>query len=88
MMNELTRQAVLCCSCSKPIEQPDMEYAIDPAAHPGVLAPIHPSCYASATAVEPDLPWTDPISGEVDFDEMAGDLGVYDGTDDWDDLEE
>ena len=29
----------------------------------------------------PCAPWTDPISGEVDFEEMANDLGFDDGCD-------
>lgn len=71
-----------CTSCHSPIEAADMEYANDTAAHPGVLAPIHPSCYASMVTEAPDLPWTDPISGEVDYEEMAEDLGVDSGIDD------
>lgn len=36
---------------------------------------------------DPDGPWTDPISGEVDYEAMEEDLGVNTGIDD-DDFEE
>lgn len=46
--------------------------------------------YQVESTLDPDLPWTDQISGEVDYEVMAEDLGVSDGTDgegydeDWD----
>lgn len=79
---------VNCTSCSMAIDPADLEYANDPAAHPGVLGPVHPSCYAKMTDSDVDLPWTDPISGEVDYEAMQEDLGVGpadDGDDEFDD---
>jgi hypothetical protein len=67
----------LCVSCTLPIEdEEEQKWAEDPANHPGVLGPLHQKCYDKACAEKPDLPWTDPISGEVDFEAMEEDLGV------------
>ncbi len=77
----------LCYGCKKLLEGEELEFAEEPAAHPGLLGPYCPKCYHDAVEEAPDLPWTDPISGEVDFDEMASDLGV-DSPRDWEEEED
>lgn len=53
------------------------------ACHPGFLGTICDNCYGVLVEEEPDLPWTDPISGRVDYEAMEGDLGVVTGVEDW-----
>jgi len=77
-----------CTVCDTPIEQEQKEFAEDQSAHHGVLGLIHLECYDYFSDVQPDLPWTDPISGEVDFEGMANDLGVNDGSQQDDELGE
>lgn len=82
----MTGDNTVCVACTKLIEQADAEYANDNNAHPGVLGPIHPGCYNSLVATEPELPWTDAISGEVDYEAMEEDLGIdYGSVDDMED---
>ena len=69
-----------CVVCEKAIEKKDRNYAENQENHIGILGLVHPSCYNITVDAEPDLPWTDPISGEVDFESMTEDLGVDDGT--------
>ncbi len=70
-----------CTVCKTRIEEEQKEFAEDQSAHPGILGLIHKECWDYITDVQPDLPWTDPISGEVDFEGMANDLGVDSGED-------
>lgn len=91
MSNEASRGLTLklaCCICKKPIPEENREYAELPENHPGILGPVHPECYDRACEESPDLPWEDPISGEVDYDEMAEDLGVDEGEDEGSEWEE
>jgi hypothetical protein len=79
----------LCYGCNKLLEGEDLAFAEEPGAHPGLLGQYCPACYRQAVEEAPDLPWTDPISGEVDYDEMASDLGFeserdWEDEDDWD----
>jgi len=60
----------------------DKEFSRDPGAHPGILGDIHPKCYDKACEERPELPWEDPISGEIDFQDMAAALGIWPGTED------
>lgn len=53
------------------------------ATHPGFLGTICDNCYKVMLDEEPELPWTDPISGRVDYEEMEADLGIDSGRDDW-----
>jgi hypothetical protein len=69
--------------CETSIEDSQKEFAEDQSAHPGILGLIHTECYTYVADVVPDLPWTDPISGEVDFEGMEEDLGVSDGSEDF-----
>ncbi len=69
-----------CSFCKRKLEGEDQEFAEDPGHHPGILSPICPGCYKKACDEQPDIPWTDPISGQVDYREMAEDLGVDDGS--------
>lgn len=64
-----------CCICHLDVVGKELAWAKNQANHPGVLGILHEKCYDAACKDEPDLPWTDPISGETDFDEMAEDLG-------------
>ena len=68
-----------CVVCEKVIEEKDRDYAENQENHIGILGVVHPSCYGATIEMEPDLPWTDPISGEVDYEGMAEDLGVASG---------
>ena len=73
-----------CVVCKKEIEKKDRDYAENQENHIGILGLVDPSCYGKANEEEPDLPWTDPISGEVDYEDMAEDLGVSFGDEeDW-----
>ena len=60
-----------CVICEKAIMPEDRFFANEPGAHPGILGPVHAECYDKAVEVQPDLPWTDPISGQVDYREMG-----------------
>jgi len=78
---------ILCVLCDKEIEnEEEQEWAFDNANHLGVLGPCHKKCYDKACDEEPDLPWQDPISGEVDYEAMKEDLGVIDGTEEEEEL--
>jgi len=73
-----------CVLCNTPIkDEEDLEFAVDQENHPGVLGPCHKKCYDKVCEEEPDAPWKDPISGEVDYEAMAEDLGVDTG-EEWD----
>jgi len=73
-----------CVLCDLPIEdEKEQQWASDNANHPGVLGPCHESCYRKSCEQQPDLPWTDPISGEVDYEAMAEDLDVDTGEEEW-----
>ena len=65
-----------CCVCHLDVVDKDLEWAREQANHPGVLGVLHEKCYDNCCKEEPDLPWTDPISAEVNYTEMAEDLGV------------
>jgi len=68
---------VNCVICNSPIKgERERKWAVDDGNHPGVLGPCHKKCYDNAVVNDPELPWTDPISGEVDYEQMAQDLGV------------
>lgn len=67
-----------CGVCGKRIPEKEREFAELWEAHPGILGPIHPACYERAVEERPDLPWTDPISGQVDYREMSEALGFSD----------
>jgi hypothetical protein len=69
---------VICVICEKEITDLDLYFAESWEAHPGILGPIHPQCYEKAVDERPDLPWTDPISGQVDYREMGDALGISD----------
>ena len=56
----------LCYGCNKFLEGEEKEFAEEWGAHPGILGLICPDCYHKACDEYPELPWTDPISGEVD----------------------
>jgi hypothetical protein len=71
-------RVVVCLICDKEIPEKELRFAEDPGYHPGILGPIHPACYYQAVEEMPDLPWTDPISGEVDYDEMSESIGLSD----------
>jgi len=74
-----------CGLCNLPIEsEEEQKWASDNENHPGVLGPCHESCYGKLCEGQPDLPWTDPISGEVDYEAMAEDLDVDTGEEEWD----
>lgn len=70
-----------CVRCTQDIPQDEREFAMDDRNHPGVLGPCHKRCYDAVVQVDPALPWTDPVSGEVDYEEMQEDLGVSSGED-------
>lgn len=72
-----------CVICGKLIPEKDRDYTNEPGAHPGILGPVHPICYDKAVDEAPDLPWTDPISGQVDHREMAEALGIDDPEEDF-----
>ncbi len=65
-----------CVRCNQAVLQEDKEFADNPETHPGVLGPVHKRCYNAQAESDPALPWTDPISGEIDFKGMEEDLGV------------
>jgi len=67
---------VSCVVCQQPVGPEDKEFSEDQERHPGILGEVHKSCYGKEVDARPDLPWTDPISGEVDFETMSDDLGV------------
>ena len=75
-----------CQICQREIADKDKEFSEDTYAHPGVLGNIDKACYSRLQNVDeggdPALPWTDPISGEVDYEGMAQDLAVDDGSQD------
>lgn len=77
-----------CCVCGLPIEGEDeRKFAEDQAQHPGILGYVHPKCYKIACKEDSNLPWTDPISGEIDFQAMGEVLGISPATEDevWED---
>lgn len=66
-----------CCICREAVEtEEDKEFSRDPGNHPGILGDIHPKCYDKACEERPELPWEDPISGAVAYEQMEEDLGV------------
>ena len=67
-----------CLHCGKLILEKDQDIANEPGAHPGILGPIHERCYLKAVEAVPDLPWTDSISGQVDYRAMGEALGFSD----------
>ncbi len=81
-----------CQICQREIGDKDKEFSEDDYAHPGVLGNIDKACYSRLQNVDeggdPALPWTDPISGEVDFEGMEQDLGVSTGAEDFENGEE
>lgn len=72
-----------CTTCGKSLTTSEREFAENQEEHPGILGVICQSCYQKACETCPELPWTDPISGAVDWDAMKGDLGISDGTEEW-----
>jgi hypothetical protein len=71
----------MCDICHKPIKtKKEEEWAAEQGNHPGYLGRPHRKCYLKMCDKEPELPWTDPISGETDWEAMKDDLGVTDGT--------
>jgi len=69
-----------CCGCQRPLKtKEDREFAENHETHPGVLGTICPECYDNQCLEHPDTPWKDPISGEIDYEAMAEDLGVATG---------
>ena len=72
-----------CVRCGKLILGKDQDIANEPGAHPGILGPIHEVCYNEAVEAVPDLPWTDPISGQVDYWAMGEALGLSDPEEDF-----
>jgi len=74
-----------CVICNLQItDEEEQQWASDGENHPGILGPCHINCYGNAVTNHPDLPWTDPISGEVDYEAMAEDLDVDTGEEEWD----
>lgn len=73
-----------CQGCGKELTNEEKEWGV----HPGILGPCCHECYHKAVEERPELPWTDPISGQVDYEEMAEALGIDDGTGDYDDFYE
>ena len=71
-----------CVICKKEIPEEERDFAQYPEYHPGILGPIHYACYEKAVDEIPDLPWTDPISGQVDYREMGAALGFNDPEED------
>lgn len=69
---------LVCVICERWIPEKYRGFAEEWGAHPGILGPIHPECYEKAVEETPDLPWTDPISGQVDYREMGEALGISD----------
>ena len=67
-----------CEICKKEIPEEERDFAQYPEYHPGILGPIHLVCYEKAVEEIPDLPWTDPISGQVDYREMGEAIGLDD----------
>ena len=80
------RQLSKCQICEKEIPEEQREFAENQEAHPGILGIIDPECYAKVDQEDPALPWTDPISGELDFEEMEQDLSVSTGDEDEEDF--
>ena len=75
----MSKQEEACILCGTSIEESQKEFAEDQTSHPGVLGLVHTECYSYMDDIDPSLPWTDPISGEVDFESMQEDLGASDG---------
>lgn len=73
-----------CVICKKVIPEDELDFARYPEYHPGILGPLHVACYEKAVEEVPDLPWTDPISGQVDYREMGEALGFTDPEDEMD----
>ena len=71
-------ERLACVLCEKAIPEKDRYFANEPGAHPGLLGPVHPECYDEAVEERPELPWTDPISGLVDYREMSEAIGISD----------
>lgn len=71
-----------CTICNEPIQDKDRAFSTDQELHPGVLGHVHQFCYSAQVDQEPALPWTDPLSGEIDFKEMGQDLGADAGDED------
>lgn len=71
-----------CVICKEEITKKDRNFALYPEYHPGILGPIHLECYEKAVEEIPDLPWTDPISGVVDYREMGESIGLSDPEED------
>jgi hypothetical protein len=74
-----------CISCKLLVEGEELTWAEEQQNHPGVLGIVHQKCYDKICEAEPDTPcWTDPISGEVDYEAMQEDLSVSTG-EEWED---
>jgi len=72
-----------CIICQLPIaDEEEQKWAENQENHPGVLGTLHKKCYDKVCQERPETPWEDPISGEVDYGEMADDLGIWPGTED------
>jgi len=79
----VSKKEVHCIVCKLLIvEEDEQEWALDDENHPGVLGPCHRECYRKVCEEEPETPWTDSISGEVDWEGMGEDLGVWPATED------
>ncbi len=78
----MSKEAEICDICKKPLDKSELEFAREQGNHPGYLGLLDPKCYSKLTENDPTLPWTDPISGETDYQEMESDLGVSTGSTD------
>jgi hypothetical protein len=76
--------ASLCDICKKSLEGEEKSFAENQAEHPGYFGLIDPKCYSGIVGGDPSLPWTDPISGETDWEEMQSALGFGDDPEDGD----
>jgi len=82
-------QPITCVVCGLPIvDEEEKKFAEDQEAHPGILGKVCRRCYNKECDEHPDLPWEDPISGEVDWEGMTEDLGVDTGYDEYDEYED
>lgn len=72
-------EGLKCAVCGQAVPKEEEEFALNQEAHPGVLGPVDQNCYERVTKEDPAAPWTDPISGEVNFEMMEQDLGISTG---------
>jgi len=83
-VEEKPKTEMKCCVCQQSIEdEEEQKWAENQENHPGVLGTLHRKCYDEVCEERPDTPWEDPISGEVDYEAMAEDLGMGTGEEEW-----